>query len=154
MRNSRKGFTLVEVMIVIVIIAILASSLLLSSHASTAEAEAAVVVSELRTMKAAALALYKDNIDIFETDPSYTINAAMLIPYVDNPDKFNSGSYLLLMFCADNRWWVGYDLDLGRKNFDVRAKLAGRAGATGLLGDMDLNIKYTAAHTQVFMMVR
>lgn len=56
----RKGFTLVEILIVIVIIGILAGSLLLIMGTARDNAEAARIISEMRTMKSAAV-LYKSD---------------------------------------------------------------------------------------------
>ncbi len=55
-----KGFTLVEILIVIVIIGILAGSLLLIMGTARDSAEAARIISEMRTMKSAAV-LYKSD---------------------------------------------------------------------------------------------
>ncbi|MDO4787386.1 MAG: prepilin-type N-terminal cleavage/methylation domain-containing protein [Fretibacterium sp.] len=58
--KMRKGFTLVELLIVIVIIGILAAAMLLSSGSATASADAAAAVSEMRALKAAII-LYISN---------------------------------------------------------------------------------------------
>lgn len=52
------GFTLVEMLIVIIIIGVLAGMMLLSSGAATDKAMAVRIISDVRTMKAAAL-MYK-----------------------------------------------------------------------------------------------
>lgn len=60
MRKSR-GFTLVELLIVIIIIGILAGGMLLVAGGGTDKANATKIVSDLRTLKSAALMYYADN---------------------------------------------------------------------------------------------
>jgi len=64
--KMRKGFTLVELLIVIVIIGILAAAMLLSSGSASDAAKAASAVSEMRALKAAII-MYASNIGNNET---------------------------------------------------------------------------------------
>jgi len=62
MKNvKRKGFTLVELLIVIVIIGILAGAMMMLMGSSTDKAEATKVISDLRSMKGALLQYYSDH---------------------------------------------------------------------------------------------
>jgi general secretion pathway protein G len=58
---KRKGFTLVELLIVIIIIGILSSSLLLVAGQVEEKSTATRIISEARTMKAAALLYYSEH---------------------------------------------------------------------------------------------
>ena len=64
---KRKGFTLVELLIVIVVIGILSAMMMLSSTEAVTSAKASNIVSNFRNLKTAALAYYVDNLDYLET---------------------------------------------------------------------------------------
>ena len=65
-KSMRKGFTLVELLIVIVVIGILSAMMMLSSTEAVSSARAADIISDLRNLKTAALAWYADNLDYVE----------------------------------------------------------------------------------------
>jgi general secretion pathway protein G len=121
----RKGFTLVELLIVIVIIGILASAMMLSSGAATASAEATTVISELRSLRAAALMFYGDNM---MTQPDISPGGiADLVPYMDSDKIAKQASY---KFDGNDYWWVGIDVS-GRVNA-VKTRLGASAQGIGL----------------------
>ncbi|MEG1602950.1 MAG: prepilin-type N-terminal cleavage/methylation domain-containing protein, partial [Cloacibacillus sp.] len=61
MGAGRKGFTLVELLIVIIIIGILAGMMMLATAGVIAKAEATRIVSNLRTLKSAAIMYQLEN---------------------------------------------------------------------------------------------
>ena len=65
-RYTRRGFTLVELLIVIVVIGVLSAMMMLSSTEAVSSAKAARIISNLRNLKTAALAWYADNLDFIE----------------------------------------------------------------------------------------
>ena len=63
MKIFRKGFTLVEVLIVVLILGVLAGSMLLSSGKSVAAAKANKIIADMTVIKDAVLAYYMENVD-------------------------------------------------------------------------------------------
>ena len=60
---KRRGFTLVELLIIIAVIGVLASMMMISSGDTVASAKASNIISNMRNMKAADLSLYIDKMD-------------------------------------------------------------------------------------------
>ncbi|MCL2008998.1 MAG: prepilin-type N-terminal cleavage/methylation domain-containing protein [Synergistaceae bacterium] len=140
MIKNRKGFTLVELLIVIVIIGILAAAMLLSSGSATDSAEASNIISDLRSLKSAALLLHADSMD----DPAYSsLSGAPLLAavakYADNPDKFvpstSGGTTTTPPWTVNGSPNDGYAIfrtDVAKDG--VRTRLASRADNVGLIG--------------------
>ena len=158
--KMRKGFTLVELLIVIVIIGILAAAMLLSSGSATAAAKASNIISDLRSMKTAALMVYADSQDAFDRG-SATFSATdaavknMLGKYVDNPEKYAAN-----FICANNstthKWFVGYTIPTTEADASqIADKLAGKAKSVGLFKTTDIgdNNVFTSGRT-VYMVAR
>lgn len=60
MKRSKKGFSLVEVLVVVVVLGVLSAAMMLASRSGTAKAEAVRIVGDLRTAKAAAVMYYAE----------------------------------------------------------------------------------------------
>jgi general secretion pathway protein G len=169
MVKGRKGFTLVELLIVIVIIGILASSMMLSSSSATASAEAANIISELRSLKAATIMFFADSMDAVNNGTANTeinkpLSAKTLLgKYMDNPEKLSA----LYLFRQTNvssygkRWFVGFDLQNG--SAELKEKLHSKAASTGLFGtngptttppDTTAANTFTISHGTVWMVAR
>lgn len=141
--NMRKGFTLVELLIVIIIIGVLAAAMLLSSGTASDSAKASNVVSNMRSLKTACVLFYKDNMDACEavapglpSDPDLAAGIDPLKKYMDNPNI--SDKYKIVTGTVDdngttyNRWFVEFDLAGAGYDSGVKDKLKGQAKSVGL----------------------
>ena len=127
--SKRKGFTLVELLIVIVVIGILSAMMMLSSTEAVSSAKASNIVSNLRNMKTAALAFFVDHIDSYDK----TTVTENISSHKDDIMKYMSNSnsdYSDYSFSGTvvNTWYVSCDV----KDSGVLGKLRGRASSVGL----------------------
>lgn len=162
----RRGFTLVELLIVIVVIGILAGMMMLSSTEAVDSAKATKIISDFTILKKAVNAWYLDNYDRISfgasgqkdergilvnktvTRFSEFINGSgntEIKRYISNNAslKFESKSknntedlYIIRATGKSKYWYVSYYL--GNKSSRLKSKLAGRAKSTGLLGSNEL----------------
>ena len=137
--KMRKGFTLVELLIVIVIIGILAAAMLLSSGSATASAEASNIVSNLRSLKAATMMFYADSMDAIAAASGKlpaTVTVGALSGYTDNAAKFADGKGYLFKSNDNKNWFVGVDLEklnMSSTITDVMKKLEGKKETLALI---------------------
>jgi len=92
MFSKRKGFTLVELLIVIIVIGILAGGMMLASGSATDSAKASTLISEIRNAKAAGIMFLGDNTDmtfvaITGVWPGLNAGGTSFDQYMDNPTK-------------------------------------------------------------------
>ena len=161
--GGKKGFTLVELLIVIVVIGVLSAMMMLSSTEAVSSAKASNIISNLRNLKTAVLSWYTDNLDrvVIENKKSCKIkldtgatqyltayvnaNAKEFTKYLNNEDinvKAAKGSTLAVGdYIIDGKdegqlWVVGYYIG---KDSRVKEKLASRAASIGLLNGVSDN---------------
>ena len=144
-KRKGRGFTLVELLIVIVIIGILAGSLLLVMGSGTDKANATKIVSDMRTLKAAALMYYADN------SPDWPGSIEDLKEYLDrDPDSSKIASYDLV-----GEGNVSADLAIKVYNIaekGIQDRLADMAAESGLY-KKDLTNSYSGSETEAYMIV-
>ena len=153
--SKRKGFTLVELLIVIVVIGILSAMMMLSSSEAVSSARATTIVADLRNLKTAMLAFYTDNIDNANTTPP---TLATILPYLTSAtteDELTKAGYGVTT--GDAGWFVQCKVQ-GTNVAKIRTKLQGRAASTGLLKEAKVpttsDTRVYAGGDTVFMYVR
>ena len=173
---KRKGFTLVELLIVIAIIGTLTALMTLSSTNATASAEAAKVVSGLRTARSAAIMYYWDHPDLQtstvwakgteDDDPGVQEKFASEIgDYLEaTPEGASLGTVYTLKLigtagdaASKADWYVGYTVANNTKISDaVKARLVGQASSYGLWGITDAGAvaAYATTDTVIYVKVR
>lgn len=167
-KGARRGFTLVELLIVIIIIGILAGAMLLVAGRSRDSAEASKIISNLRTVKAAALiwltespsGLPDSSWDGLDDDPS-PLNAYLDKPIsADDPYEFEIGTVTVSKITGyeddgegnqtpvygsvtdTSAWLLGYDL--GGVRSGVKTNLAAQAKSVGLYGTDEIDLSNAA----------
>lgn len=127
MKKMRKGFTLVELLVVVTIIATLTASMTLSVTGSTAKAKAAVIASNVEACKKAAAMYCADHMDD-GTDISTITTSVMLNAYIGTWDDFNSGN-IKYATAADSEmgykaWYITVDFTGDGDVANIKTELA------------------------------
>ncbi|MDR1159097.1 MAG: type II secretion system GspH family protein [Syntrophomonadaceae bacterium] len=145
MKARKSGFTLVELLIVIMIIAILAGMTMLATGAAIDGAEAARVINDLLSMKAAAIMFCLDEGHWpDEAAGSGAFNSASALArsfdrYTDRPLLGGAGRYASIQIDSGNlgstpRTFIGLELAGNTAKAGVRQKLRASAQNSGLYG--------------------
>ena len=163
---KRKGFTLVELLIVLMIIGVLSASMSLVNGKATASAKVSTIISNLRTLKSAAMLFYADYY-MESSDTEFTTdnitNASA--DYLGTAAASMTGYGFLITTSAPKKWYVYYYLGHNDVKNDpdinsIKKKLIANAKKVGLLGSDKTTAAPTAAfgsdtkHTYAFLQVR
>ena len=146
--GTKKGFTLVEMLIVIMVIGVLSSMMMISSTESINSAKASDIITTLNNIKIAALAHYVDSFDV--NTPSQTLDMANIKPYLNNGSSLSS-EYGVTQ--NNKSWFAAYKFTNSGSNSEIKSKLAGRAQSSGLKADMTTDNNYTNGDT-VYLQIR
>jgi len=102
-KRKARGFTLIELLIVIIIIGILAGALLLAAGAGTDKATATKIVSDMRSIKTAAVMKYADDGNWDWISGDVGADVGLLLDYLDrNPNAGGLVSYDIVESTTDS----------------------------------------------------
>ena len=139
MRKIRKGFTLVELLIVIAILGSFSAMMATSSSDSIDASAAAAIINNLQTMKAAAFQMYQDRPDIaslpaiagdtdIDGDESGTDTVAKVLGGLLGREDIATNYGIV---GTGDKWFVYYNIT-DKDSAKVKAKLLASANAVGL----------------------
>ena len=173
---KRKGFTLVELLIVIVVISILGAMMMISSSEAVSSAQASTIVSNLNAVKAAALSYYADHLNKSGGITQEDLSRANLMPYLkktndekDTEDADTSLNGYKMVVTANGDWYALCSLaevtgSNNNENLERKAiirKLADKARSAGITfsnnaegKDRKITIKATDKYDYIYMWVR
>ena len=152
--SKRKGFTLVELLIVIVVIGILSAMMMISSTEAVASAKAASIIGNMRTIKTAALAYYIDATNgASDTVSSLTMNMSDVAKYLSGTsesDLQNSGCEYTIDGNAVKCTIGGSENEIAR----IKTKLVARAKSVGLRNGSGNDAEaYSGDSEEVYMLI-
>ena len=107
---KRRGFTLVEVLIVFIITAILAVAVLLSGYSAEDNAKATAILNDLKIMKSGAYLFIMERGGVMPeaqdlANPNFALYLGKYMEHgriINNPQR-----YSFYIDPANNKWWVG-----------------------------------------------
>ncbi len=138
MRNTRKGFTLVELLLVIGIIAILGAMGLVGGREATSIAEAQKIVENFHLISSAMNMYYADNTSAIAKDTAFTAAKIRtgIKPYikdisvVEGGESATAGKFFISLGTTNNtEWWLQYTL--GAADAKIADILANKAVQEG-----------------------
>ncbi len=151
MNTKRKGFIVIEIVIISVITVVLGAVIFFMNSDADSSAQASRIINNFRHMKTAAAAWQNDNGHIRQGSH----NRHEILKYLKSrtplklaDDSGEQGSYMLRLTDDGKSLYIGYELD---DNNGIKRKLTAKAESAELLGS-DMKSMYNN-DSQVWMQV-
>ena len=152
MNTKRKGFIVIEIVIISVITIVLGGVLFFMNNDAASSAQASRIINNFRNMKTAAAAWQQDNHGHIRQGSH---NRQEILKYLKSrtpiklaEDNTEEGSYMLRLTDDGKSLYIGYELT---DNKGIKRKLTAKAEAANLLGS-DMKSTYNN-DSQVWMQV-
>ena len=164
MKKFRKGFTLLELLVVIGVIGIMSSTAMIAGQQATDAARATNIADSLEKAASAMMMYYSDNADdiavngVVETDVVEGANAYLkkTAQLVDSSTQDYAGKYIVYIDgeAPAQTWWIIYTLPDNDKA-GVGPIMKNKAERMGLKMSEAANAKnYDGTQAEIFMRVR
>ena len=144
MRKMRKGFTLVELLIVVAILGVLSATMMVTATGSTANAKAMTIADNVRSCRSAALLYYQINVGVEDLGGVTAKTSDVLSAHVSAWEDFNTAGTIKYTVAegantaetAYKDWQIVVDYSADTDKADIStalAKIPGfkNIGATG-----------------------
>ena len=132
MTTKRKGFTLMELLILFVIIGALSGLMALMNKNAVSSAQANHIIHDFRNLKTAAMLWHNDNPKAAAHDRKAILkylNSKSMVEVTDTPAK--NGGYILKVSDSGKSWYIGREIS---NDSGIRSKLTAKATSSKLLG--------------------
>jgi len=136
---KKRGFTLVELLVVFIIIGVLSGMLLLTTLSGRDKAMATRIISDMRTLKSAALMHYHEEEKKWPYGP---VSEAFWSKYLDRKVPESSDENVWYSFDSSDQAPCIVVANLPSDNTGLRRKLASMASEAGLFEDKNLSRIY------------
>ena len=132
MTTKRKGFTLMEILILFAIIIALSGLMALMNKNAVSSAQANHIIHDFSNLKTAAMLWHNDNPEAAAHDRKAILdylNSKSMVEITDTPAK--NGGYILKVSDSGKSWYVGREISSDSR---IRSKLTAKAPSSKLLG--------------------
>ena len=132
MTIKRKGFTLIEILILFAIIGTLSGIIAFVNKNASSSAQANHIIHDFRSLKTAAMLWHNDNPKSTTHDRKAILkylNSKSMVEITDTPAK--NGGYILKVADNGKSWYIGREIS---NDSGIRNKLTAKANSSKLLG--------------------